>query len=956
MNNKGYISKLKKGSSLYESLHEEALEILQKLSGGVWTDYNEHDPGVTLLENIAYAITEIAHKIKLPVQDILQSSKGRPLVSGDNGLFTASDILTTNPVTFNDYRKLWIDQVTNVKNVWIKPVTTGDTALDTIKGLLQVYVEKYEYQSNSAEEISENKRITNEIHHLYNTHRNLCERLHSIEVYRSLTFKVDLKITLLDLVDSEEVLARILYKINDYLAPEVGYYALRQLQNEALDTNTIFNGPLLSNGFIKDEDLKEPLQIIEVSEIIKRISKISGVVTINDFQLHYVDTASQTQHSIRERFEMPKHTTARVLFPETNDGLIFENSGVSFKPDLKATKKQLAFIQALDASKFKAASNSLNSIPIPEGQVQDINYHFPIRKQLPEIYGVGDRGIGSKATALRQAQVKQLQGYLLPFDQVIINFLAQLSHIYTLYDVANNTEKSYFTNTLPDAKVLLELLAPPAMYNVDTDTEILNYWTQVTHNLNALFDEHAPERLDKIADHLLARHSETFKTFALFKINTTSYGSAMPATHFKDKSLAVKQELVKNYAAISYNRSKSFNYHSAALLPDNKTQQDTPGILKKIALLMGIANFEIKPLSQTIADSGIHIHPEALEIDVVIEALTLVTPKETPITVTSKTVNIKEDVQENLRCYMHYVGDKDSILEYVLREGILAERYKIVQADRKKTQYHVLHHTTNGTAYVAHSTKTKTEAQQAIHKTIAYLVDLSQKSEGFFMLEHVLLLPAYSGKHFGFTVDFSQINSKLDLIFTHPETATFAVRNANVTSLLEGILEHRLQFESHKEASGYTISLKGANGERLAVSQQSFPSEALVSQYLKDLQQEDFAYDIADLEAATSCYVYYDTHPVNESFFTFRLSFILPSWPVRFQNENFRNSFENTCYEEVPIHIHASTYWMDYKHMHLFETFYFRWLAVLQHGNASKDFTYNAYELIKLLQTLTPSH
>ena len=34
----------------------------QKFSGEKWTDYNYHDPGITLLEQICYAITDLGYK------------------------------------------------------------------------------------------------------------------------------------------------------------------------------------------------------------------------------------------------------------------------------------------------------------------------------------------------------------------------------------------------------------------------------------------------------------------------------------------------------------------------------------------------------------------------------------------------------------------------------------------------------------------------------------------------------------------------------------------------------------------------------------------------------------------------------------------------------------------------------------------------------------------------------
>ncbi|WP_303315339.1 hypothetical protein Q4Q34_15515 [Flavivirga abyssicola] len=952
MNNKGYISKKKKGSGLYEALHQEALEILQKLSGGIWTDYNEHDPGVTLLENISYAITELAHKTGLSIQDLLQSSKGTELKSGDNGFFVASEILTTDPITFNDYRKICIDQITNVKNVWIYPVDGYEEALNNIKGLLHIYVEKYEYHAQDDAEKVENDKIIEAITQLYNEHRNLCEDLYKVEVYKPLTLVMELRIALLDLINGEEVLANILARVNDYLAPEVGYFSLRQLQEADISTNDIFNGPHLSNGFIKEEDLKDPLEIIEISEIIKVISKIPGVVNINNFCLSYVDPETKEQHVIKESYKIPKNVTARVLFPESNEKLIFENSGVSFQPDLKETKKQLSFIQALDASKFKAASNSLNNIPIPQGTVQDISYHYPIRKQLPEIYGVGDRGISAEATPLRQAQVKQLQGYLLPFDQLIINFLAQLCHVYTLYDVHNNQELSYFTDSLPDIEEVLDLVKPPSTSYTLEETKA--YWNQITNDLNIFFDNHSLERLNKVADQLLARYSETFQTYTLLKINKASYGKSMGSKEFEKQSLLVKQELIKEYATISYSRSKSFNYNNMTSLTTVEEKKEAiPGVFRKIAILVGINDYQIKSLTKNISESEIRIHPRSIDIDFIVREIDIYTPEEEIGIVEIEDVVVNEDIKENLYDTMHYVGAEDTLLNNVLKYGIVPDNYTISKDPNKKKQYYILHKRNDEKSNIVHLAKSKEDATQAIEKAINYLIDISQKSEGFLVMEHILLLPSYFEDYYGFKMDFSLLNPSLKIVCSHFQPATFSKRDENIASLIEALLTQEIQFTIEPNKRKYRLKISSLNGDVLAVSNNDFQSEAELQKTVELLKNEMINTQKDDIEAITKCYVFYDKdHAVDEQFFSFRMSFIMPMWPVRFQNENFKNLFETTIYEQMPIHIRSDSYWLDYKTMSQFETCYFKWLELLRLRESKEDLMSQAYQLIVLLQEL----
>ena len=50
---------LVKDSALsFSFLREEAVKSIQQLGGTTWTDHNAHDPGITILEQVCYAITE----------------------------------------------------------------------------------------------------------------------------------------------------------------------------------------------------------------------------------------------------------------------------------------------------------------------------------------------------------------------------------------------------------------------------------------------------------------------------------------------------------------------------------------------------------------------------------------------------------------------------------------------------------------------------------------------------------------------------------------------------------------------------------------------------------------------------------------------------------------------------------------------------------------------------------
>src|SRR6266446_3749202 len=102
-------------------LRREGIGFIAQMGSRKWTDYNVHDPGITILEAFSYAITDLAYRIGWDIEDILASkaASSDPLQPYPNqAFFTAREILTVNPVTPDDFRRLLID-LDGVRNAWI---------------------------------------------------------------------------------------------------------------------------------------------------------------------------------------------------------------------------------------------------------------------------------------------------------------------------------------------------------------------------------------------------------------------------------------------------------------------------------------------------------------------------------------------------------------------------------------------------------------------------------------------------------------------------------------------------------------------------------------------------------------------------------------------------------------------------------------------------------------------
>lgn len=101
-----YIRQKTEDEELYSRLQKQTLTEVQRLSGRVWTDFNVHDPGVTLADIADYALTELDYKLNFPLVDYL-TTKDNTFDPKRFGLFPPDEVYTTAPVTTEDYRKLF---------------------------------------------------------------------------------------------------------------------------------------------------------------------------------------------------------------------------------------------------------------------------------------------------------------------------------------------------------------------------------------------------------------------------------------------------------------------------------------------------------------------------------------------------------------------------------------------------------------------------------------------------------------------------------------------------------------------------------------------------------------------------------------------------------------------------------------------------------------------------------
>lgn len=101
----------------FATLRAEGIEHLGNLAGKIWTDHNVHDPGITILEALCYALLDLGYRTQLPAKDIFARNPDDK--SEEDNFLTPARLLTVNPLTITDFRKLLID-IPGIKNAWLE--------------------------------------------------------------------------------------------------------------------------------------------------------------------------------------------------------------------------------------------------------------------------------------------------------------------------------------------------------------------------------------------------------------------------------------------------------------------------------------------------------------------------------------------------------------------------------------------------------------------------------------------------------------------------------------------------------------------------------------------------------------------------------------------------------------------------------------------------------------------
>ena len=345
--------------------------------------------------------------------------------------------------------------------------------------------------------------------------------------------------------DVEATLARFYRTLELLLNPIVPFRTLGDMEAAGYRSDEIFDGPALRQGFILQDDLEASVlrSRIYVSDLINELMDIEGVAAIEKLRFTVYDAEGR-----------PTITEDLWCFPVSAGhypSLYIPGSAVSIFKDglpLQPRRSELRAIlnQLRAADRALALPVSQLDYPIPTGRHRGTPAYLPVQHTLPETYGLGAAGLPDNATDRRQAQARQLAGYLLPLELITASTADQLTYFGDLFSTDEAIDRSY---RLPDLfssgkplEDLQDLLADPVNF-ADILGDLLER------------EEEFLDRRNRFLDHVLSRFGERMQDYTLLIHDQTTRRQYGP-----DKLIRDKIRFLRFLPEISGRRGAGVNY------------------------------------------------------------------------------------------------------------------------------------------------------------------------------------------------------------------------------------------------------------------------------------------------------------------------------------------------------------------------------------------------------------
>ncbi len=543
----------------WQALVDEGEELLQALAGHVWTDFNAHDPGVTLLEALSYALTDLGYRAGQSIPDLLTDEQGR-LDRHGACFYPPARIFPTAPVTVTDLRKVLLDELPNLANVWILPVSR-----QRAPGRSRVWLLPGPH--------ADGDRLVRAAEQCLSRWRSLGEVVDGVDVVTPVPLALTLTLQVALDSEPEQLLQAAQAAVSRVLCPPMAFLPREGPGAPALSSEALYEGPLLSRGLLPDEDLWMPPEPGQLPSLVANaLLSTEGVEEVSQLSIAPLDPASAPEdRPVVFRWE-PLEAGNVIDLQRGGRKTRFEPGRVDRSRWPSPAPAPAQGLPVADAAAEWARQ-------VPAGAFLDAGRYEPVQAQLPAIYGLEKDALPANAPPGRIAQVRQLRAYLFVFEQLLANAFAQLAELPRL--LSWRTEASPYAwqplYALEGAQALLVgAPAPEPGTGPRVGSEAWKSYQEDPGNPYATGVASAVEAWGRqyghpeaILDHLLARFGESLPRFDWQNFETAEQ----------------KRRFLERYPELSANRALAFDVERARKL-GRPVADNVSSLERKVGLLL----------------------------------------------------------------------------------------------------------------------------------------------------------------------------------------------------------------------------------------------------------------------------------------------------------------------------------------------------------------------------------
>ncbi|MGR5176440.1 hypothetical protein ACPV4B_03545 [Vibrio parahaemolyticus] len=665
----------------FERLFQLGITYIQQLSGKVWTDYNTHDPGITILEQACFALTDIMYRSDFAINDLLADDHGN-INYHQYGLATAPEILSAPPQQPEEYQAYIARSVPQLEQIWFHTnKRTPDAGLYDASGVLQRFYRRQQQSSrgNDGQSLSmkgQQDKAKQNLIETYHRVRGLAEDLQSITIMGE---------TAIHLIASIQI-------SNDNTEPN---QLAAQIYQQAAQWLRHRSGS-------------------DVQELYDILLSYDGVQQINELGFAIVHDGIDGQTPVSD---FPEH--ASLIVPETQSDILLTLIQNQNKVQLDAADVAIQIDRLFQQYPSGNQSPVIGPV-LPTGTHYDLSQYESIQTLFPRNYQLAVRNSFNR-NVHSLSQRHQLRSYLLLFDQLMANFCEDLNQLPALFSSNVNHQSSYHTAILDQLRFngIDEHYPPNAKKRLN--------------KLQAEFDDF-PERKNRVYDYLIALYGEHFPD----RFHRT-FSPYFPEHDINWQLLALKQNFIVNITTVTNRRGLGDNLFYA-----HHTGGYAQRLISLLGLKVHTRDSDGSGLNINEYLLNVVTDENYIQSDIgkkaMFELHSTVLPQFEPLPERPKDLALSAQQKRQLRASV-YALSSQTLPESLLQYGIDNQRYQVL-TQSKAGDYRLFfdmgsHHQQRWLYIGRYSQKQKLE--RYCHWLQCWLIELNQHSETLYVVEPIML-------------------------------------------------------------------------------------------------------------------------------------------------------------------------------------------------------------------------